>query len=134
VPAPPASEVPFSYCILRLVPSIERGERLNIGVVLFCRQRRFLGIRIDLDRDRMAAFAAERWPGDAPVFDHLAGLIGVVEGRPDLGPIARMDASDRFGWVAAPSSTAVQPSAVHTGLCDDPAAMLDALHARLVVA
>jgi len=26
----------------------------------------------------------------------------------------------------------VRPSAVHTGLCDDPAAMIDRLYARLV--
>ena len=37
---------PFAYLILRVVPSIERGELLNVGVVLFCRQLGFLGTRV----------------------------------------------------------------------------------------
>jgi hypothetical protein len=123
---------PFSYCILRLVPSVERGERLNLGVVLFCRQRRFLGLCLNLDREWMAAFAGERWPGDAAVLEHLAGLLKVVEGDAGAGPISGMDASDRFGWLAAPSSTIVQPSEVHSGLTEDPAATLAALYRRLV--
>jgi hypothetical protein len=137
VPGSPVAEVPFSYCILRVVPSLERGERLNVGVVLFCRQRRFLGARVALDCERLAAFAGSRAGepgiGCREVADHLDGMLAVAEGRANAGAIAALDASDRFGWLAAPSSTVVQPSAVHTGLCDDPVAMLDALHARLVV-
>ena len=123
---------PFSYCILRVVPSVERGECLNIGVVLFCRQRRFLGVRAELDHARLTAFAGGRGPQDGELADHLAGVLAVAEGRPDGGPIAAMDASDRFGWLAAPSSTVIQPSPVHTGLCRDAPAMLDALYGRLV--
>ena len=40
---------PFSYAILRLVPDIERGEQLNVGVVVFCRPLDFLGARTALD-------------------------------------------------------------------------------------
>jgi hypothetical protein len=43
-----------------------------------------------------------------------------------------MSQSERFGWLVAPASTVVQASEVHTGLCDEPAATLDALFARLV--
>lgn len=38
----------------------------------------------------------------------------------------------RFHWLVAPSSTIVQPSAVHTGLCDEPKAELDKLFRTLV--
>jgi hypothetical protein len=68
------------------------------------------------------------------VGDHLAALVRVAEGAPDAGPIAALPASDRFGWLAAPSSTIIQASEVHTGLSRDPEATLDALFARLVVA
>src|ERR1700753_3238431 len=47
--------VPSSYVILRVVPNVERGERINVGVVLFCRQRRFLGVRWEVDPVRLAA-------------------------------------------------------------------------------
>jgi hypothetical protein len=121
---------PFSYLILRVVPSVERGERFNVGVVLFCRQLGFLGARVALDEGRLAALA----PGVAvaELGEHLAALVRVADGDPGAGPIAALEPSERFGWLAAPSSTIVQPSEVHTGLCHDPPAMLDALFARLV--
>jgi hypothetical protein len=125
------SRSPFSYLILRAVPSVERGERVNVGVVLFCRQRGFLGARVTLDEARLTAVGAG--PAELEeIADHLAALVRVAEGAPGAGPVAALDSSERFGWLAAPSSTIVQPSAVHTGLCEDPAAMLEALHARLV--
>jgi hypothetical protein len=125
-----ADSTPFSYLILRVVPSVERGERFNVGVVLFCRQLGFLGARVALDEGRLAALA----PGVAvaEVREHLAALVRVADGDPGAGPIAALEPSERFGWLAAPSSTIVQPSEVHTGLCHDPPAMLDALFARLV--
>jgi Protein of unknown function (DUF3037) len=121
---------PFAYLVLRVVPSVERGERLNVGVVVFCRQRRFLGARVHLDEARLAALDPELDVRE--LADHLNGLVRVVEGEPGAGPIAALDQSDRFGWLAAPSSTIVQPSEVHTGLCEDPARTLEELHGRLV--
>ena len=41
----------FSYAILRLVPDIERGERVNVGVVVFCRPLDYLGARTAIDED-----------------------------------------------------------------------------------
>jgi len=126
-----SSRSPFSYLILRAVPSVERGECVNVGVVLFCRQRRFLGARVTLDAARLAAFGSATLDIDR-LADHLTALVRVAEGAPEAGPIAALEPSERFGWIAAPSSTIVQPSEVHTGLCEDPEAMLQALHARLV--
>jgi hypothetical protein len=123
------SRSPFSYLILRAVPSVERGECVNVGVVLFCRQRRFLGARVTIDEGRLATL------GTAPLdrlADHLGALVRVAEGAPEAGPLAALEPSERFGWIAAPSSTIVQPSDVHTGLCDDPETTLESLHARLV--
>ena len=121
---------PFSYAILRVVPRVERGERFNVGVVLFCRQRDFLGIRTLLDPVRLQALA----PGAdaAQLAAHLDGLCHAAFGDPRAGAIAALPASERFGWLVAPSSTMIQPSEVHTGLCEDPQATLDALFAELV--
>jgi hypothetical protein len=128
VPAPARS--PFSYAVVRVVPSVERGERFNAGVVLFCRQRDFLGARVGLDERRLAALAPEL-SADV-VRPHLEALVGVAEGKPETGAIAALPPSERFGWLVAPSSTIIQPSAVHTGLCVDPAQTLDELFADLV--
>jgi hypothetical protein len=120
----------FSYAILRVVPSVERGERINAGVVLFCRQRGFLDARVALDRRRLAALAPELDAG--VVHAHLDGLVRVAEGDSAAGPIAALPQSERFGWLVAPSSTVVQPSEVHTGLCEDPGRTLDELFDELV--
>jgi hypothetical protein len=128
VPEPTHS--PFAYAIVRVVPRVERGERFNAGVVLYCRQRGFLGAKVRLDEDRLAALAPGGLAKDLRA--HLEALVRVAEGDPDGGPIATMPPSERFGWLVAPSSTIIQPSEVHTGLSDDPQATLDALFAELV--
>jgi hypothetical protein len=121
---------PFQYAVLRVVPDLERGEAINAGVVLFCRRRGFLAARVRLDRDRLAALAPDA--DAAAIAARLDDLVRIAAGDPAAGPVARLDQSERFGWLTAPASTVVQPSAVHTGLCEGPEAMLDRLFARLV--
>jgi hypothetical protein len=127
VPGPEA----FQYAVLRVVPRVERGEQLNVGVVLFCRRHSFLGVRIELDEARLRALDASCDPATLrPALDALAA---VARGDAEGGPLAALDRSERFGWLTAPSSTVIQPSAVHTGLTDEPAAELDRLFAQLVL-
>lgn len=125
----PAAEA-FAYAVLRVVPDAERGERLNVGVVLFCRRARFLALRVRLDEDRLRALDGSL--DAAAVAGHLQTLAHVAEGDPAAGAVAALEPSERFGWLVAPASTVVQPSAVHTGLTDDPAATLARLLDRLV--
>jgi hypothetical protein len=130
---PEAAASPFTYLILRVVPSLERGERFNVGVVLFCRQRAFLGARVMLDPARLSALApGTSAAGVQELGEYLGALVRVAEGAGDAGPIAALPPSDRFGWLAAPSSTMIQASEVHTGLSDDPETTLSALFDRLV--
>ena len=128
MPEPPRNA--FQYAIVRVLPSVERGECLNAGVVLLCRPRRFLGARIRLDEQRLAAFAPGLDP--ATIRPHLDAIERVAAGDPSAGPIARLGQAERFHWLVAPSSTIIQPSDVHSGLCDDPAVELDHLMATLV--
>jgi hypothetical protein len=120
----------FSYSIVRVVPRVERGESFNAGVVLFCRQLDFLGARIGLDRARLAVLGPEASAGTVIV--HLEAVARLAAGDPAAGPLAQLPASERFGWLVAPSSTIIQLSPVHTGLTDDPAGTLDEIFADLV--
>jgi Protein of unknown function (DUF3037) len=120
----------FTYAILRVVPRIERGERLNAGVVLYCQEREFLAARTFLDERRLAALADDLAP--AAVRAHLDALVRIAEGAADAGPVAALPPAQRFGWLVSPSSTIVQPSEVHSGLCEEPAETLDELFAALV--
>ena len=127
---PEAEGRTFSYALLRVVPRVERGEFLNAGVVLFCRPRRYLSARIALDEARLASLAPGLDP--AEVRSHLDAAARVAAGDADAGPVARLDQSERFHWLVAPSSTMIQTSPVHTGLCEDPEATLERLLASLV--
>jgi hypothetical protein len=124
------AEHPFQYAIVRVVPRVERGECMNAGVVLLCRPTRFLAARVGLDEARLRALAPDVDP--ATIQEHLAAIERVAAGDPQAGPIARLGQGERFHWLVAPSSTVIQPSEVHTGLSDDPAAELDHLFDRLV--
>jgi hypothetical protein len=128
VPEPPRSA--FQYAIVRVLPRVERGECLNVGVILLCRERRFLGARMALDERRLAGFAPDL--DAASLRPHLDAIERVAAGDPSAGPIARLGQAERFHWLVAPASTIIQPSEVHTGLCEDPAAELDHLVATLV--
>jgi hypothetical protein len=130
MPAAEPARQPFTYAVLRVVPSAERGERLNVGVVLYCRQAGFLDLRTRLDVARLAALAPQLDP--APVRARLEALRRVVRGDPGGGALAALEPSERFGWLVAPSSTIIQPSEVHTGLTDDPHVTLERLFDTLV--
>jgi len=125
-----AAEHPFQYAIIRVVPRVERGECLNAGVVLLCRPKRYLAARVGLDAARLKALAPDVDP--AAILEHLAAVERVAAGEAAAGPIARLGQGERFHWLVSPSSTVIQPSEVHTGLCDDPATELDHLFDRLV--
>jgi Protein of unknown function (DUF3037) len=123
-------EAAFSYALLRLVPRLERGESMNVGVVLFSRQHDYLDLRVRVDEERLAVLG----PGcDADmILERLTALRIVASGDRNGGPLAALPASERFGWLTAPSSTMIQPSEVHTGMTADPDATLDHLFRTLV--
>lgn len=123
---PDAARSAYQYAIVRVVPRVDRGECLNVGVILLSRGHRFMDARTLLDERRLAAFAPHL-PA-ASVRPHLEAIEAIARGEPAGGPIARLGIAERFHWLVAPASTMIQPSPVHTGLTDDPAAEL----ARLV--
>jgi hypothetical protein len=116
--------------VLQVVPRVDRDERINAGVILFCPAAAFLGCRIALDIERLRALAPDV-DVDA-VNAQLAAVRAVCAGDAGAGPIARLSPSERFHWLSTPRSTVVQPSPPHAGLCDDPAAALDRLFTAVV--
>lgn len=129
--SPAEPSVWYSYAILRVVPRVERGEFLNVGVILFARTRSFLEAWIALDEERLRAFAPE--VDVEPIKRHLAAIEAVGAGRPEGGPIAVASPSERFHWLTAPRSTVIQPSPIHVGVCADPRAALAELMAEFVL-
>ena len=121
----------YDYAVIRLVPCVERGECINVGVILFCRTRRFLGALIQLDEDRLHSFAPNM--DFTSVQQQLDHLVMVCYGKAESGPIGQLSQSERFHWLVSPRSTIIQISPVHVGLCTDPAAALQQLLEKLVL-
>jgi hypothetical protein len=120
----------YSYAIIRVVPRVERGEQINVGVILYAPELRFLAARIEFDPERVRVLA----PGaDLPLIEqHLQSFQGIADGKAEAGALAALPQSDRFHWLTAPRSTIIQTSPVHTGMCSDPEAALDDLLNDLV--
>jgi hypothetical protein len=121
----------FDYALIRVVPRVERGEQINAGVIVSCATRDFLGAKVALDPARLRAL--DPAIDVAEVDAALASIPWIAAGDPRGGPLAALPRSERFHWLVAPRSAIIQTSPVHTGLCDDPAAALDQLLARLVL-
>jgi hypothetical protein len=69
--------VSFDYAIIRVVPRVEREEFVNVGLVLFCPERRFLQARLHLQVSRLTALAPiwrrPRWLAASRSFPGCAG-------------------------------------------------------------
>jgi hypothetical protein len=124
------AEYTYDYAVIRVVPRVDRGERVNAGVILSCADVDFLDARIELDEAVVQALD--------PAVDleavraALATIPAICRGGANAGPIGELPPRGRFRWLVSPRSTIVQPSPVHTGRTADPAACLEKLMDRLV--
>jgi hypothetical protein len=119
----------FEYAVLRAVPRVDRGEFVNVGVVLYCQGRAFLGCAVRVDPDRLRALDPQ---ADVEAVEAALAAVHAVCTGHAAGRAAHEPLRARFGWLTAPRSTVVQAGPVHSGLTSDPAADLDRLLTRLV--
>ena len=121
----------YDYAVIRVVPRVEREEFVNVGVIVSCFERDFLGARIELDETRVRALdpAVDM---DA-IRTHLATIPAICAGGDAAGPIGKLSPQERFRWLVAPRSTILQVSPVHAGLCEHPERGLDELFRQMVL-
>ena len=120
----------YDYAVIRVVPRVDRGEQINVGVIVSCAEANYLDARIDLDESLLLAI--DPLVDITTVRANLAVIPAVCRGGAEGGPIGAMDPRDRFRWLVSPRSTMIQPSAVHTGRTHDPEACLEQLMDRVV--
>ncbi|GIQ60044.1 hypothetical protein Flavo103_31800 [Flavobacterium collinsii] len=121
----------YEYAVIRVVPRVEREEFLNIGIILFCKKKRFIKVLFHLNKERIQALSAD--------FDieqlecNLTSLEKIVNGAKDGGPIAEFEIPERFRWLTAIRSSAIQTSRPHPGLCQDLEKTIQRLFEELVL-
>ena len=104
----------FDYAVIRVVPRVEREEFINVGVILICREKPYLGARIAVDKERLRTLSADL---DLDEIQRQLDLIPhVCDGDEEGGEIAQLPISERFHWLASPKSTVIQVSPAHFGI------------------
>lgn len=106
----------FEYAIIRLLPNVEREEFLNVGLILFCKHRKFIKVAFEVDENRLKAFA------DVDiefVKKNLLAFQNIANADKNAGLIATFDLPSRFRWLTAMRSSMIQTSRPHPGICDD---------------
>lgn len=121
---------PYEYAIIRVVPDVERGEAINVGVIVYAPQDDYLACEVALPRACLRAFA----PGlDADTLEgHLTAIRRVCEGDARGGSIAALPLRERFHWLVHPRSAVLVVSEVHAGLSEDLDGTREHLFERLV--
>ncbi|RYZ48401.1 MAG: DUF3037 domain-containing protein [Chitinophagaceae bacterium] len=120
----------FEYSVVRVVPRVEREEFVNVGIVLYCKQQRYLQTHFQLSKEKLLALCPSLDIDE--VQDYLTAFEKISRGSKDGGPIARLDLPSRFRWLTATRSTVVQSSKIHPGFCDDLDLALEKLFVQLV--
>ena len=124
------AEQTYDYAIIRVVPRVERGELINVGVILSCPATEFLEARIELDPARLLALDPSLDVEAARA--NLEMIPRVCRGGADAGEIGALPQRARFHWLVSPRSTIIQLSPVHTGRTDNPDKALERLHETMV--
>lgn len=124
------ADVTYDYSIIRIVPRVDRGEQINVGVILSVADSEFLEARIELDEALLRTIDPD--VDVSAVRGQLDLIRAICRGGGDGGPIGQLPARGRFRWLVSPRSTMVQPSPVHTGRTSDPEACLEQLMDRVV--
>jgi Protein of unknown function (DUF3037) len=119
----------FQYAVLRAVPRVDRGEFVNIGVIMYCQQADFLRARTLIDGARLRGLDPE-----VDLESVEAAAQAVVAACEAVSGSARENdgLAVRFGMLTAPRSTVVQPSPIHAGVTSDPEQTLAELLTKLV--
>ena len=117
----------FEYAVLRANPRVERGEVVNVGVVLYCQAQDFLAVGVHVDADRLRAIDP-----DVDVDGVRSAAVALQRTCDGEGPAGQTSLGQRFRWLTAPRSTVVHAGQAHSGLTDDPVAELERLVDALV--
>jgi hypothetical protein len=120
----------YDYAIVRVVPRVERGEFVNVGVIVSCDATESLAAHIELDASRVLCL--DSGADIAAIESALGAIVAVCAGHPGAGALGALSARERFHWLVAPRSAVIQTSPVHTGRTGDMTAALAHLFKTMV--
>ncbi|HEY8607921.1 MAG TPA: DUF3037 domain-containing protein [Noviherbaspirillum sp.] len=117
----------YDYAVVRVVPRVERGEFMNVGVIVLCPSASLLACGFACDNARLLALD--------PHLD-LASLAASLDAfraacsGSDPGPARTL--RQVFDFLVATRSAVLQVSPAHSGLCGHVDGILDDLMEKFV--
>lgn len=121
----------YEYAVIRVVPRVEREEFLNVGLVLFCKSKKFLQMAYHLDERKLMLLSDEIDMEQLEL--NLRSFESICKGEKDAGPIAQLDIPSRFRWLTAVRSSVIQTSRPHPGMCCELEETLERLFMEMVL-
>lgn len=124
-------KVQYEFAIIRVMPQVERGETINVGVVVFSKKLDYIGIKYQVDIERLSALSKDL--DIEELHSYLKAWESIAKARPESGKIGTLVTAERFRWLTAAKSTILQCSEVHPGLSVSPERVLEKLFAKYVL-
>lgn len=121
----------YEYAVIRVLPVVEREEFINVGIILFCKNAKYIAVKYQLNEARLAAFSAELDINQVKL--NLESFEKIAMGAANCGPIAQLDVPSRFRWLTAVRSSAIQTSRPHPGMTNDLEKTVERLFSELVL-
>ena len=121
----------YEYAVIRLVPKVEREEFLNVGIIVFSKQGKYLKALFQVDEERLRVFCKDLDKDE--ICSNLDSFMKICEGSKNGGPIAQLDLPSRFRWLTAVRSSIIQTSRPHPGMTSDLDKTLQRLFTELVL-
>lgn len=121
----------YEYAVLRVVPRVEREEFVNVGVIVFCKRKRFVKVLYEVNADKILCL--DKTADVDQIIKNIESFERIARGARDGGPIAQMEVAERFRWLTAVRSSVIQTSRPHPGLCFEPEEKVQQLFERLVL-
>lgn len=107
----------YEYAIIRLVPRVEREEFINIGVILYSKNAKYLDCRFHFNENKLKFLCTEIALKD--IENNIRAFKKICSGAADGGPIATWEIAERFRWLTAQKSASLQTSQPHNGFTDN---------------
>jgi hypothetical protein len=121
----------YEYAVIRVVPRVEREEFINVGIILFCKRKRFIKVLHHINAEKLRCICKEA--DIEQLQKNLDSFERIAHGNRNGGPIAQMEIAERFRWLTAIRSSVIQTSRPHPGLCPDPESKAQQLFNELVL-
>ncbi len=107
----------YEYAVIRVLPFVEREEFVNVGIILFCKEEKYIQVLFALSEAKLRSFSKDLDLDQIKL--NLLSFEKIAMGTENCGPIGQLDVPSRFRWLTAVRSSVIQTSRPHPGLCND---------------